>query len=84
MDSEAKQEITTLIPKFVFFGGLILLLTYGKMLWPLMYGYMRETNASFIEALSQFHLHGIAFIGLLIAIIVGYLWSRARFVNNGV
>lgn len=83
MNIETEDSLSPLIPRFVLWGGLILLLTYGKILWPLMFGYMREENASFIEALSQHHLHGMAFVGLVGAIVIGYFWARARYASNG-
>ncbi len=83
MKTGTEESIKPFIPKIILLGGLILLLTYGKILWPLMFGYMRDTNAGFFEALSQFHLHSIAFFGLIAAVLIGYLWAKVRCAGNG-
>ncbi len=82
MEAKEKNTIKPLIPKLILWVGLFVLLTYVKILWPLMFGYMREENVGFFKALSQFHLHSMAFAGLFVAIIIGYLWASARYTDN--
>jgi hypothetical protein len=82
MESKNTSELKSLIPRFIIWGMLIAILTYGKMLWPLMFGYMRENDASLIEAFLHFPLHEMALCGLCLAGLVGYLWARTKYLEN--
>ncbi|WP_078118528.1 hypothetical protein [Thiosocius teredinicola] len=78
MESGSSSELKALIPRFIIWGTLIVVLTYGKILWPLMFGYMKEEGATFVQALGHFPLHAMAFSGLCIAGLIGYSWARLR------
>ncbi|MCP5306782.1 MAG: hypothetical protein H6953_15160 [Chromatiaceae bacterium] len=79
MESGSSSELKSLIPRFIIWGTLIVVLTYGKILWPLMFGYMNENGATFVQALGHFPLHAMAFFGLCVAGLMGYLWARVRY-----
>jgi hypothetical protein len=66
------------MPRFVLWGTLLVLLTYGKILWPLVIGHMRTEGTSFFEAVQHFPLHAAAFCGLVFAGFAGYMFAKAK------
>ena len=81
-EKENTPQVRSLYTKIYLMFGLIVVLTYGKILWPLIFGRMHNEGISFWTAIQDISLHAIAFVILIFGLIVGFLWAHFRYRNN--
>jgi len=60
--------------KIYILCSAIVLLTYGKIVWPLIFGRMHKQNITLLEAVKDSTVHSTAFSFLVLAVIIGFVW----------
>lgn len=68
--------------KFTLLGVAFLLIVYGKLIWPEVFGRMRNEGVSFLTAVQDSSVHATAFVVLVSCSIIGIIWAYMKDRNN--
>jgi len=58
--------------KIILLVIALIILSYGKFLWPQIFGRMFNDKVPFLEAVSDASLHSMAFISLVVIWVISY------------
>ena len=73
-----RVSMSRLIAKVCVLGFGIILLTYLKLLWPLIFGRMESEGVSFLEAISDAKLHVSALVFFVCCVVAGVVYTVSK------
>lgn len=59
-------------------GAALLLIIYGKILWPVIFGRMQNEGMSFMVAVKDESAHATAFVILVLCSVAGIIWAYLK------
>lgn len=68
--------------KFTLLGVAFLLIVYGRLIWPEVFGRMQNEGMSFSTAVQDSSAHAAAFVVLVSCSIVGIIWAYMKDRSN--